>query len=148
MRKVYLITTIILAIAAVIFALFVKFSATNQTNNGNLNIPPQEGIVVFSLEENEVVTSPLKITGYINGDGWTGFEGQVGTVKLLDQNGKELASTYLKAITEWTKLPTSFESNLEFKIPDTESGQLVFHNENVPGDPARDKTFIVSIKFK
>ena len=26
----------------------------------------------------------LKITGYVNGNGWSGFEGQVGHVELLD----------------------------------------------------------------
>ncbi|MCX6719689.1 MAG: hypothetical protein NTV36_01090, partial [Candidatus Staskawiczbacteria bacterium] len=93
------------------------------------------------------ISSPLKITGVVNGNGWTGFEGQVGNVKLLDNSGKELATGVLTATTEWTKLPISFEANIEFEPGMAENGQLVFTNENPSGLPEKNKEYILPIQF-
>lgn len=106
----------------------------------------EKGIKIFSPKENEIISSPLKITGFVNGDGWTGFEGQVGTVRLLDGTGKQLATGILTATTEWTTLPTYFETVLAF-TPGWE-GSLVFYNENPSGDPARDKTFMLPVTLQ
>ena len=95
----------------------------------------------------ETIASPLKITGRVNGNGWTGFEGQVGTVKLFDNSGKELAMGILTATEEWMKLPVKFESVLWFDYPEAGAGKLVFYNENASGEPARDKTFEVPVKL-
>ena len=106
------------------------------------------GIKVFSPLSDAPIISPITITGIVTGNGWTGFEGQVGTVHVLDGTGKELAATFLKATTEWTQLPTNFEATLEFSNPHTKVGSLVFYNENASGDSVRDKTFILPITFK
>src|SRR3989344_9467837 len=107
------------------------------------------GIRIDAPKENDVVSSPLKISGSVNGNGWTGFEAQVGTVKLQDSNGKELALGLLMATAEeWMQLPTYFETTLVFDIGKAKSGRLVLHNENASGDPERDKVFIMPIKFK
>ena len=95
----------------------------------------------------ETVLSPLKITGIVNGGGWSGFEGQVGTVSfVLDSDQTHDVGTFLKATTEWTKLPTSFEATLDFLS--LGSGKLIFKNENPSGDPSKDKTFIFPIIVK
>jgi len=101
---------------------------------------------------NAEVSSPLKITGVVNGNGWSGFEGQVGTVKLLDDRflegkGQEMAFGILTATTDWMTLPTNFETVLNFPTNGAKSGTLIFYNENPSGDPSKLKTFSLPVKF-
>lgn len=149
--KFFLIVSIILFVIIVVFVLYVNLFLGRQVNNKNTNIPiinNNLGIQIFFPKEHEVVSSSLKIAGAVNGNGWTGFEGQVGTVRLLDSNGNELAQGVLKATTEWTKLPTNFQADLSFKSPGQGLlGQLIFQNENASGDPAKKKTFTLPISF-
>ena len=133
---------VILAVGAVIGLFFVFWP------KGNLRAPvaPEiSGIEIFGPKEHDVVSSPLKITGRVNGNGWTGFEGQVGTVRLLDSNGNQLALGILTATTDWMALPTNFETDLYFDYPGDGQGQLVFYNENASGEPQRDKTFTLPV---
>ncbi|MCX6720477.1 MAG: GerMN domain-containing protein [Candidatus Staskawiczbacteria bacterium] len=102
----------------------------------------------INLKQNQEVSSPLTITGVVTGkDSWAGFEGQVGNVKLLDTTGNELSVGVLTATTEWTTLPTSFETTLNFQADGATSGVLVFHNENPSGIPEKNKTFTLPIKI-
>lgn len=111
-------------------------------------VVPQTGLIVQTPQENDVVTSPLVVSGYVDGtDYWTGFEGQVGTVRLLDGNGNQLALGILTATTDWMQFPTSFSTSLIFTTPTTSVGTLVFKNENASGEPVRDKQFILPINF-
>lgn len=146
--KFFLIVSITLFVIIVVFVLYVNLFLGRQINNKNTNIPiinNNLGIQIFSPKEHEVVSSPLKIAGAVNGNGWTGFEGQVGTVRLLDNSGKELALGILTATTNWMQLPTNFETTLFFDYPGDGSGQLVFYNENASGEPKRDKTYVVPV---
>jgi hypothetical protein len=68
------------------------------------------GIKVTSPNAKQEIFSPIKITGIVSGNGWAGFEGQVGTVKLVDVTGNEIVSGILTATTQWTTLPTNFET--------------------------------------
>lgn len=114
------------------------------------NPPPstQEGITITSLQPGDTVTSPLRITGTVNGNGWTGFEGQVGIVELKDNaTNNVLASGILTATTDWMQLPTSFEVTLWYSYQGNGSGTLVFHNENASGEPARDRVFNMPVKL-
>jgi hypothetical protein len=108
----------------------------------------EKGLVITNIKAGDEISSPLKITGYVNGDGWSGFEGQVGTVKLLDEAGNELAATYLPATTEWMKLPTNFEANMEFQSPKDQNGTLVFMNENASGLPENGREFRLPVIIK
>ena len=136
---------IILAIITVILLGALMFLPVKKNPQQN---PPAttEGLQIFSPKPNEEVSSPLKITGITNG--WNGFEGQVGTVRLLDGVGKELALGILTATTEWTKPPVNFETTLTFQTQTSGPMMLLFENENPSGDPARDKTFTLPVKVK
>ena len=129
----------------------VMESYPSQCRAGNKNfvqIIPQTGLIVQTPQANAVVASPLVVSGYIDGtDRWTGFEGQVGTVRLLDGNGNQLALGILTATTDWMQFPTSFSTTLTFITPTTSVGTLVFKNENASGEPVRDKQFILPINF-
>ena len=106
------------------------------------------GIQISMPHEQDVVSSPLTISGIVTGNGWAGYEGQVGTVVLYDTGDNQLASGVLTTTTEWTSLPIHFEAVLNFKEPIGGIGGLVFYNENPSGDPANDKTFTWSIRSK
>ncbi len=142
----------IIAILAV--AIVVGLSVLSYQKFKLANIPapvvvtPQTGLIVDTPQENATVTSPLVVSGHIDGtEYWTGFEGQVGTVRLLDGNGNLLVLGILTATTDWMQLPTSFSTTLIFTTPTTSIGTLVFKNENPSGMPEREKQFILPINF-
>ena len=142
---------IILAIVIIILAGFLILWPIKQPakNTQNTNPPPvkvvQEGISVDSPKASETISSPVKITGTTNGGGWNGFEGQVGIVQLLDYKGNKIGEAILKATTDWTKPPVSFEANLTFKINNPGPATLFFSNENPSGLPDKDKKFGLSV---
>lgn len=107
----------------------------------------KKGLVVDSPKANDVVSSPLIVSGYVNGDGWIGFEAQVGTASLYDNTGKLLVIKPLTATSEWMTSTIYFATDLEFATA-AESGAIVFRNENPSGEPVRDKQFILPIRFK
>ena len=104
------------------------------------------GIVVTSPQPNQVVSFPLKITGYVNGNGWAGLTGEVGMVEYVN-GGRVVASARLKATTPWTQLPTSFEAIIlsDGGAP-LGAGTLVFSNENPSGLPEKDREFRLPIR--
>jgi len=124
--------------------------AQSQNNAGNGQIVEQTktGLAVTAPQTGDLVSSPLKVTGMVNGGDWAGFEGQVGTVKLLDKNGQEISFGILKATTEWTSLPTNFETTLNFVSDKEQNGTLVFTNENASGEPSRDKIFQMPVTIE
>lgn len=138
---------LLIVMGAIIVALLAIFAFVPAKPVKNSQLQKIDGLEIISPIANSEVSSPLKITGVVSGNGWVGFEGQVGTVKLLDYKGNVLAQTFLPATTEWTKLPTSFETTLNFDVPNNGPATLVFKNENASGEPSRDKTFILPIKI-
>jgi len=148
---------LVVALAAVIIILLgvFVFLPTKKTPQQN---PPvtTSGIEITSPKANEVVSSPLKITGVVNGSGWSGFEGQVGSVVLTFKSSDSLEivnidSVPLVATTEWTKLPTNFEATIDLgrlTFSDDYKAFLTFRNENPSGDPAKDKTFVLPVTIK
>ena len=133
-----LLAVIIIVLLGVLFFLPAKKSPQPSVN----------GIEITSPKANEEISSPLKIVGVVNGNGWSGFEGQVGLVELRGSNGQSLATGVLTATTEWTTLPTNFETNLNFQSPIAQAGTLVFKNENASGSLEKDKTFVLPVKIE
>lgn len=142
MKKEFLILIILFVVILVLAGMLIFLKPGNKKVTETPANPQQiEGIQVLSPKEGSTTTSPIKITGITNGGGWNGFEGQVGTVKLLDYKGNEIVTGILKATTDWMKPPVSFETNLEFKTDYKGPATLLFSNENPSGDPAKDKKF-------
>lgn len=140
---------VIALLAIVIIALggVYWWQTAQKPENSNQNQQQTQGIQVDTPQKNAEVSSPLQITGTVNGDGWTGFEGQVGTVRLLDETGRELALGILNATTEWTQLPVSFKTTLVFQSDKEQQGTLVFRNENASGLPEKDRQLILPVKI-
>jgi len=150
MQKKFWIVIILAVIIAVLLGILLLLP-TKKTPQ-----PVVSGIEIISPKSEATVSLPIKITGMVNGNGWAGFEGQVGMVELK-QNNVLLSRTFLKAVSDWTVLPTYFEADLTELLVDcvgksdcllSGNAELVFHNENPSGDPAKDKTFILPVKLK
>ena len=134
-----------------VILLCILFFVPRSFDEGQNPLTGTDGIAIYSLKPSQAVSSPLIIKGEVRGNGWSGFEGQVGTVELV--NGTAIMTTVatttaiLKAESDWTKPPVDFDATLSFSGYHGEA-TLIFHNENPSGDPARDKTFILPIKIK
>lgn len=152
MKRVFLISSIIIFLLVLAFLGVVKLFGLHKAlpaGNANLPAPVISGITVSEPAPDSVISSPLTIQGQVNGGGWSGFEGQVGHVDLIDDvTGTVLNSQPLTATTDWTVTPASFAATMLFTLPASGTGKLVFHNENASGDPAKDKTFQVPVRFK
>lgn len=105
------------------------------------------GLTIISPKANEEIKSPVVIKGYVNGDGWTGFEAVAGVVKILDKNGELLVSAPLVIQGDWMKLPVYFETTLDFVDSESGDAKIVFSNENPSGLPENDKIFVLPVKF-
>jgi len=105
----------------------------------------QDLIKVDSPRPNQVVQSPLTITGEARGT-WF-FEGDF-PVSIEDSNGKELGLHYATAEGEWmTEDFVSFTSELEFEEPTTERGVLKLHKDIVADEDIPD-TLIIPVLFE
>ncbi|MEK7061661.1 MAG: GerMN domain-containing protein [Patescibacteria group bacterium] len=143
MKKVFLIILIVVIVVLIIGTIIFW----QQKRTGILPTETESGIEVFLPKLNEEISSPLEIKGTVNGNGWIGFEAQVGTVKLLDSENNELAKTYLKATTNWMKPSVRFEATLDFIALNIDEGKLVFSNENPSGLPEYNREFILPVKI-
>jgi len=118
-------------------------------NNLQTYIPKENGIKIISPVLNEEVFSPLKISGFINGDEWTAFEGQAGTVNLFDENNNIIGSSILKITDDnWMKDFNNFEATLDFYSDKNQNGKLIFYNENASGEAERNREFILPVRIK
>lgn len=121
----------------------------NNSGLQTVGVSSEGGLILDSLKENNIVSSPLVVTGSVTGQGWTAFEGQTGRVDLLDSSGNLLASSSLSALTNWMELPVKFSATLTFIAPkNSANGQLVFYNENPSGQAEKDRIFTLPILFK
>ena len=107
---------------------------------------PQAEIIITSPQENQIVDSPIKIEGRARGS-W--FFEAVFPIKLLDNNGKQIAEMQAQATGEWmTEDFAPFSAMLNFSASETDSGILLFRNDNPSGLPENSKEFRLPIKFK
>jgi hypothetical protein len=154
MQKITLILVVLAVIIIILSAVVLwptgkpaENNVENPQNNTVNNQQRVEGIQVSSPISGAEVSLPIKITGSVNGGGWIGFEGQVGTVELLDNKGNSLAKGILTATTDWMKPPVQFEATISsatYKGPAT----LLFSNENPSGDLSKDKKFGLPVVIK
>ncbi|MBX4211701.1 MAG: Gmad2 immunoglobulin-like domain-containing protein [Candidatus Yanofskybacteria bacterium] len=102
-------------------------------------------VKVTSPLPNSTIKSPLTITGQARGS-W--FFEAVFPVKLLDGNGKVIATGQAQAQGDWqTTNFVPFKVNLTFTKPSTATGTLVFEKDNPSGLPQNDQSVSFKIKF-
>ena len=108
--------------------------------------PTHPLIRVTSPKANIVVTSPLMVSGEARG--YWFFEASF-PVKLLDGGGKEIAVKPVQAQGEWmTEEFVSFAGSLEFTVPLSATGTIVFQKDNPSGLSEHDDEFRIPIRFR
>jgi len=102
----------------------------------NLNIVP-----------NQVVTSPLKITGEVRGN-WM-FEANLPIV-IVNWDGLITAEGHGTAKSDWMTTDfVPFEATIEFIKPDYgKNGALIFRKDNPSGLPQNDAAYELPISFE
>jgi hypothetical protein len=94
---------------------------------------------------NEVVTSPLTVTGKARGTWY--FEASF-PVQLVDMKGNEIASGVAQADGDWmTTNFVPFTATLEFTTTEKE-GTLILKKDNPSGLPENDKTTEIPVSFQ
>jgi len=152
MKKILTII-IVLAIIVVWYMVFIKKltqDTAQQTPTPTSLI--NRGIIIQSPRANEVVQLPITVIGYVNDNGWNGFEGEVGSVQVLDRNGKAVSGIEpLTATTDWMKPPVYFKVQVGdrqmMSYLETTTGTLLFKS-SVVKDGEVPKEFRLPIKFK
>lgn len=146
MKPLFLIIIIVVIIIAIAIAT-ISFILLRPEESEKLPSDIEIGIEVFLPKLNEEIFTPLEIKGTINGNGWIGFEGQVGAVKLLNSEGDKIAGGILKATTDWMQESVRFEATLDFISLNIDTGVLVFNNENPSGLPQNNREFVLPVKI-
>lgn len=115
------------------------------TDRGNVNVK-YDLIRVSNIQPNQIVKSPLKISGEARGN-WF-FEASF-PVKLLDANGKVIAQGSAKAEGDWmTTNFVPFKAQLTFSKPTTLNGTLVLEKDNPSGLPQNAAELRIPVKFE
>lgn len=103
-------------------------------------------IKVFAPQPNEIISSPLKITGEARGSWY--FEAQF-PVYLYDANKNEVASGIAHAKGEWmTEDFVPFSATLTFSKLVTGSGTLVLAKDNPSGLAENDAKIEIPVRFE
>ena len=151
MNKNHKILLWVLVLAIAIFALYwyyptIQKSDTPSSDPALLHIDSKKDLIkVESPTPYEIVSSPLTIIGEARG-GWY-FEGDF-PIRLLDANGKVLATHYATAKGEWMSEDfVSFESIIEFNLPETETGTIILHKDNPSGLQQYDDELRIPVRF-
>ncbi len=106
----------------------------------------EKDIIVDSPLPNQVISSPLVITGEARGT-WF-FEANF-PVRLLDGNGEEITVYYARALDEWmTEDFVPFQSEIEFEKPETDTGFLVLEKNNPSDIREYDDEIIIPVRFE
>jgi hypothetical protein len=103
-------------------------------------------IIVSSPLSNSVIESPLTFSGAARGSWY--FEASF-PVKILDGNGKTIASVPAQAKGDWmTNDFVPFEGTVTFPTPTTETGTVVFEKDNPSGLPQNADKVEIPVRFQ
>lgn len=146
MKNAIITILIVVILAAGAYWYFVSQNDNNNGNNGDQNGDKDDLIVLDQPQPNDIVSSPLTITGEARG-GWY-FEATF-PVKILDANGILLGQHFATAQGEWmTENLVPFEAELSFSDPVTETGTLVLEKANPSGLPENADQLRIPVRFE
>ncbi len=122
-------------------------SSGQQNDVTGTTINPAGGqIRVTNPVSGQLVKSPLIVEGEARGN-WF-FEATF-PVKLLDENGKVIASHFAQTQEEWmTEDFISFTARIEFEKPATSAGVLLLEKDNPSGLPEHDASIEIQVRFE
>jgi len=130
---------------------FKKQNIVAQQNNPAANdVHPTadsiaDEIKIETPSANQVITSPLEITGQALGNWY--FEASF-PVKLINDQGQIIAQGQANAQKDWmTTDLVPFKAELKFSGVTSTLGMLIFSNDNPSGLPENEKQYGVPIRF-
>lgn len=139
MRKIYFLILVLLLFVGVWLAWNFYISRPAISELSDL-------IRVADPAPDTVISSPLLVAGEARGSWY--FEASF-PVKLLDGNGKEIASAPAQAKEPWmTENFVPFEVSLEFSRPETSNGYLILKKDNPSGLPEHDRELKIPVRFR
>jgi hypothetical protein len=152
MKNKLLISLLVLGLIIAIgfYFLVIKTERVEAPTNGQIETetPIEHPLIRLETPQpNEVITSPLRVTGEAVGN-WF-FEASF-PVQLFDANYKEipLSPSYIMATDDWmTTEFVPFTGNLNFTKPETAEGILILKKDNPSGLPEHDDEVVIPIKF-
>ena len=103
-------------------------------------------VILDSPQYGDLVKSPMSVVGKARGT-WF-FEASM-PVTLKDENGKVLFQGPIQAAGDWmTTDYVNFALAIPFDPGDAQYGVLIISKDNPSGDPARDASYAVPLRFK
>jgi hypothetical protein len=125
------------------------YPAQCRTSDGKLfvqELEPEADVVADQPAENALIKSPVAVSGKARGN-WF-FEATL-PASVIDANGKELGRQPFMATGDWqTTAYVPFSGMIPFDDPETDTGFVVISKDNPSGDPARDQSFKIPVRFK
>ena len=104
-----------------------------------------EKVRVTSPTPNSIITSPLTVSGSARGTWY--FEASF-PVELVDGNGRQIAIKPAQTTSDWMTTDfVPFTMTLTYAKPTTATGTLILHKDNPSGDPARDESVRIPVRF-
>jgi heme/copper-type cytochrome/quinol oxidase subunit 2 len=104
-------------------------------------------LAVTSLHANDLVASPLTVSGTVTGGGWF-FEASF-PVKVLDGNGTTIGKGTAQAQADWTSTSSvPFTAIVSFTAPLSATGTVVLSKDNPSGLPQNDASLSIPVRFK
>ena len=142
-----------------VLSVFIFFScgSSKTLNSGGAekqNTEAEKQTINFptlNIEPNQLIRSPQKII--LNSQGiWSAFEGEIGTVSLVDEFGGLLSSGILFAEGDWmTDGPAMFSSELKFTPGLANKGKLIIYSNTGGGseeEALEQMSFEIPVRFK
>lgn len=101
----------------------------------------------INIEKGQTLESPIKIT--VNSEGkWGGFEGELGTIELFDDNNNTIGLCILSTTENWmVQGPVNYYCDLVYHAGSSGNGRMVIKNNNPTGEVEHDKSFVIPIKY-
>ncbi len=122
-----------------------KIKNLTPTINPTTTPKPDQQIFINEIKDGQKIQSPLVITGSAKGTWY--FEASF-PIKLIDQNGKLIATAIAQAQSDWmTTNFVPFKATLTFKKPTTSTGKLIFQKDNPSGLPQNSAQKEIDITF-
>lgn len=140
----------IIIILGIIFGGYYFFSNKNaqEITNTSSDAPgAEEGLRLYTLLPDMLITSPLTVVGEIPGTWY--FEGSFPVI-LEDIDGNIIGTSVAQAQGDWmVTQPVRFSVSMNFTNPNNlNSGYLVFKKDNPSGLPEHDKSVMWPVRLK
>jgi len=90
------------------------------------------GLTYSGISDNQKITFPLQITGYVNGCGWDDQKGVAGTIQIFDAKGLPVTlPTPIDITDSGTQLPLAFTAIITpSAAPQTDNGELILKSNS------------------